>query len=143
MDADAAATNSAAAEEGDSYAVLGVPRGADQGHLRRAYHNLALKLHPDKDPSKAVEFEQLQAAWQQLGSAEARAAYDERHRPEARAVVWRDVALGDFSPPDGPWATWTFACRCGGVFEVFTDEPCADGDLVPCDGCSSHVRLVM
>ena len=28
------------------------------------------------------------------------------------------------------------------AFPFFDDEPCADGDLVPCDGCSAHVRLV-
>ena len=37
----------------------------------------------------------------------------------------------------------SYPCRCGGAFEIFDDEPCADGDLVPCDGCSAHVRLVM
>ena len=109
--------------------------------LRRAYRRLALRLHPDKDPSAATLFARLQAAWAALGSPEARAAHDAARAPAARAVVWMDVPLRAFAA--GGAGARSYPCRCGGAFEIFDDEPCADGDLVPCDGCSAHVRLVM
>ena len=52
-----------------------------------------------------------------------------------------DVPLRAFAA--GGAGARSYPCRCGGAFEIFDDEPCADGDLVPCDGCSAHVRLVM
>ena len=33
----------------DPYVVLGVPRGVSSFELKRAYHNLSRKYHPDKD----------------------------------------------------------------------------------------------
>ena len=60
----------------DPYAVLGLAPDADAAALRRAYRRLALRLHPDKDPSAAAAFARLQAAWAALGSPEARATYD-------------------------------------------------------------------
>ena len=125
----------------DPYAVLGLTPDADAAALRRAYRRLALRLHPDKDPSAAAAFARLQAAWAALGSPEARAAHDAARAPAARAVVWMDVPLRAFAA--GGAGARSYPCRCGGAFEIFDDEPCADGDLVPCDGCSAHVRLVM
>ena len=117
-------------------------READEAAaLRRAYRRLALRLHPDKDPSAAAAFARLQAAWAALGSPEARAAHDAARAPAARAVVWMDVPLRAFAA--GGAGARSYPCRCGGAFEIFDDEPCADGDLVPCDGCSAHVRLVV
>ena len=52
-----------------------------------------------------------------------------------------DVPLRAFAA--GGAGARSYPCRCGGAFEIFDDEPCADGDLVPCDGCSAHVRLVV
>ena len=51
----------------DPYAVLGLAPDADAAALRRAYRRLALRLHPDKDPSAAAAFARLQAAWAALG----------------------------------------------------------------------------
>ena len=41
-------TNSAMAD--DYYAVLGVPRDADEQQIKRAYRKLAVRWHPDKNP---------------------------------------------------------------------------------------------
>ena len=63
----------------DPYAVLGVKREATQDEIRKAYRELAKKLHPDLNPGdrQAEEkFKQISAAYDLLGDAEKRARFD-------------------------------------------------------------------
>jgi hypothetical protein len=57
------------------YAVLGVPEGATHSELRRAYRRKLRETHPDTG-GKAIDFDRVQWAWLQVGTPEARAAYD-------------------------------------------------------------------
>ena len=60
----------------DPYAVLGVKRESTQDDIRKAYRELAKKLHPDLNPGdrQAEErFKQVSAAYDVLGDAEKRA----------------------------------------------------------------------
>ncbi|KAJ4885769.1 Chaperone DnaJ-domain superfamily protein [Raphanus sativus] len=63
------------------YEVLGVGATASQQEIRKAYHKLALRLHPDKnkdDQEEAKEkFQQLQKVISILGDEEKRAVYDQ------------------------------------------------------------------
>jgi len=63
----------------DLYQVLGVPRGADQEAIKKAYRKLAAELHPDKNRSRNAEqrFKQVAGAYQVLGDPKKRALYDE------------------------------------------------------------------
>lgn len=63
----------------DLYETLGVPRGADEDTIKKAYRKLAVKYHPDKTPGKANEtrFKEINQAYDVLGDAKKRAAYDE------------------------------------------------------------------
>lgn len=63
----------------DLYAILGVPKSADEDTLKKAYRKLAMKYHPDKSPGKASEtkFKEINGAYDVLGDSKKRAAYDE------------------------------------------------------------------
>ena len=65
------------------YDVLSVPRGANDGQIKRAYRKLALQYHPDKvtgsEQQKAAaarRFAEINAAYEALGNEEARRVYD-------------------------------------------------------------------
>lgn len=63
----------------DYYEVLGVDRSADKQELKKAYRQLALKLHPDRnpdDPSAEESFKEASEAFQVLSDPEKRALYD-------------------------------------------------------------------
>jgi len=64
----------------DFYDVLGVPRGASQEDLRKAYKKLARKHHPDsnqQDPEAAKKFAEITEAWEVLGDEQKRQQYDQ------------------------------------------------------------------
>ncbi len=63
----------------DYYAVLGVPRDADDAALKKAYRNLARAYHPDRNPgNKKSEdrFKEISEAYGVLSDPEKRAQYD-------------------------------------------------------------------
>ncbi len=63
----------------DYYEVLGVSRDASDQELKSAYRKQALKYHPDRNPGDHTaeeKFKEASEAYQVLGDAEKRAAYD-------------------------------------------------------------------
>lgn len=57
------------------YAVLGVSESTSEPELRRAYLRKLREAHPDTGGSTA-QFDRVRRAWEQVGTPEARAAYD-------------------------------------------------------------------
>lgn len=63
----------------DYYDILGVPRGAADAEIKRAFRKLAQQWHPDvnTDPSAQERFKEINEAYQVLGDAQKRAQYDQ------------------------------------------------------------------
>lgn len=64
----------------DFYEILGVSKGVDPKDLKRAYRKLAMKYHPDRNPDDKdadAKFKEATEAYEVLGDAQKRAAYDQ------------------------------------------------------------------
>jgi molecular chaperone DnaJ len=64
----------------DYYEVLGVQRNASSDELRKAYRQLALKFHPDRnqnDPNAEARFKEVNEAYSVLSDDQKRARYDQ------------------------------------------------------------------
>ncbi|MBI3159716.1 MAG: J domain-containing protein [Chloroflexi bacterium] len=63
----------------DYYKILGVNREADSDELKRAYRQLAMQHHPDRNPGNKTseeKFKEINEAYQVLSDPEKRAHYD-------------------------------------------------------------------
>jgi molecular chaperone DnaJ len=61
----------------DHYIVLGVPRTTGPRGIREAFHDLALRYHPDRaGPESTRKFQDILEAYRVLSDARARASYD-------------------------------------------------------------------
>jgi DnaJ-class molecular chaperone len=119
----------------DPYEVLGVGRNADAAAIKSAYRKLAKKLHPDankNDPKSAQRFAEVNAAYEILGEAERRKAFDRGAEGKPRFRGFEGFgrprggghADGDFSFEQfsfGPEGFKRSTGRRGGGFSNFED----------------------
>ncbi|MFL5685727.1 MAG: DnaJ domain-containing protein [Chloroflexota bacterium] len=81
----------------DAYAILGVDRNADDTTIARAHRRLARRHHPDLAGESATrQMMHINAAFEAIRTAHARADYDAARKPPPR----RD-GTGGAGPPPG------------------------------------------
>lgn len=85
----------------DYYKVLGVSESASQAEIKRAFRRLALKYHPDRNPSPEAEerFKEVVEAYQVLVDPERRARYDIGRRSKGYEGGWREGVRVAFDFP--------------------------------------------
>lgn len=62
----------------DYYKVLGIPKGASDDEIKKAYRKQALRYHPDKNKSAEAEdkFKEIAEAYDVLSDAKKKDIYD-------------------------------------------------------------------
>lgn len=118
------------------YEVLGVPPDSGAGEVRRAYLDAARRYHPDfhataDDATRAANarrMQELNQAWEVLGDATARAAYDRSLRTGDDPGVARRAAREPSMPAGKPWTPRADDDGWMDDFEAWADE---HDDLAP------------
>src|SRR5947199_9899640 len=102
----------------DYYEVLGVPRDADDGMIKKASRRLARELHPDvnsHDPQAEEKFKEAAEAYEVLSDPDRRATYDRYGHEGLRS--------GGYAPNFESFGS------VGDIFEAFFGGAGAFGDL--------------
>ena len=60
----------------NAYETLGVPKGASEEEIKRAYRKLAAQHHPDKQSGNTAKFQEIQSAYETLSDPVKRQQHD-------------------------------------------------------------------
>ncbi|XP_029379391.1 dnaJ homolog subfamily B member 9a [Echeneis naucrates] len=77
----------------DYYDILGVPKDASERQIKKAFHRLAMKYHPDKNksPDAEVKFREIAEAYETLSDETRRREYNKFGDTSAYSTQGRHV----------------------------------------------------
>jgi molecular chaperone DnaJ len=108
----------------DFYKVLGVGKNASQTDIKKAYRKLARANHPDSNPGDAKKhdtFKSVAEAYDILGDADKRKAYDDFRSQVSSGPFAGGFGGGGFRPPGGFDISDVIRGHAGGFGDVFGD----------------------
>ena len=130
------------------YEVLGVSPSVTSQELKRVFQHFARQYHPDKTSQETPtsdstsRFVAVAAAWKVLGDPELRKQYDAAwvQRCTAQAQPVQDsVSIEEFDvTADG---RSVFTCRCGGEYELTSQNIEFRVDYLSCPSCSLCIAV--
>jgi len=110
----------------DLYDILGVPRDASHGDIRKAYRRLAKKHHPDLNPGNEeaeARFKDISAAYAILGDEEKRARFDKGEIDETGAERPEQHSYRHYADqePGFKYRRWTHSEGDEDLGDIFAD----------------------
>ncbi len=109
----------------DYYEILGVSKNASESEIKKAYHKLAHKHHPDKTGGDEEKFKEVSQAYAVLSDKDKKARYDqfgsagESGGADYSNMNWQD--FGNFSGGNyGDFSDFNFGDIFGDIFEGFS-----------------------
>lgn len=84
------------------YDILGIPGGATEKQIRKAYRRLAMKYHPDRNPENPLaeeEFKRIQWAYEELLRAG-------KVREKRDGVIYTNESNTPFQNSDHPFLSF-------------------------------------
>ncbi len=108
----------------DYYDILGVPKGASDDEIKKAYRNLAREHHPDmvakSDKATAEKrFKEINEAYQVLKDPQKRKMYDQFGHAGMGQGAAGNSGFGGFGGSQGQWGPFTYSYSSGGSGESF------------------------
>lgn len=114
----------------DYYKALGVPEQAEEEQIKQSYRKLAKKYHPDLNPDNPeaeARFKEIVEAYETLGDAEKRKAYDlkrkrtgegrRQERGQAAKAPDANIDFGSFTKDMEKYFGFSFAGENAGERE--------------------------
>lgn len=80
----------------DPYDILGVPLGASEASIKKAYRKQSLILHPDKETGDEKAFMKLTKAYQALTDEESRRNFEKYGNPDGPGAMSFGIALPSY-----------------------------------------------
>ncbi|THH08808.1 hypothetical protein EW145_g2458 [Phellinidium pouzarii] len=149
------------------YNVLHIPASATRADIKSAYHRALLLSHPDKRKrvdrctentgcADGFDIARIQDAYRTLIDRDARAAYDASLASSTRSSLSissnsltgprpaQVVSLEEFVYNDTDNVTnttWSYACRCGGLYVIGEIDMENDRHVIACEQCSETIYV--